>query len=215
MRPNCSLLDPRPRPDLGPSCTWSPCSSYKVRTAGDTNRRWLLGKKKKRKKNSWLPAFLSPHTTRGKLSPRCAHSLWLLLVPWTTLSFPPAPAAGLQEPQPEWVTGFTSAADWPLPLQSHPLPHTCLLVELCRRLEGAHTWRFSGPGQVRAVFISFCVLTRGERALWTLCPCSVALRVWWKRAERRLSMIRKGEECSTWHCEGVNVQRDMSRPLTV
>lgn len=57
------------RPDLGPACSQSPCSSSKVRTEGDINRRWFLGWVGKKKTSGFLP--FSPLTPRGENFP-CA-----------------------------------------------------------------------------------------------------------------------------------------------
>lgn len=142
---------------LGTTYCRSPCSSSKVRTGGDTNRRWLLGWKKNQQTIGFLP--FSPLAPRGENFPCAALTHSGFCRPRRPLYLsPPAPAAGLEEPQPEWVTGFSS----PLPLYSHPLPHTCLLEQRCRLLEGVRTWKFSGPGQVRdtttVLFFCLCFL---------------------------------------------------------
>lgn len=118
-----------------------------TQTGGD----FLAGKKKK-KQNYWLPAFLSTHTTRGKLSLRCARSLAHsgFCRPRRPLYRSPAPAAGLEEPQPEWVTGFTSVADWPLlslpplsPAASH-VSVSAALPTASRRTDMEVFWARSG-----------------------------------------------------------------------
>lgn len=130
---------------LGPVYSRSHCSSSKVRAGRDRNRRGLLAgkgryeKKKIPSRHRWLPAFLSPHTTRGKVSLRSlarslSRSLWLLSAPSPTLSFPPLRLLAWRNHSlneslglPQWPTGLSS-----LPLHFHPLARSHVSVSVAR-----------------------------------------------------------------------------------
>lgn len=188
--------------------------SFKVRVKGEGRQgegEVLGGKRKKWEKKKVEAEHPAPSASSLSLlshHERNAEKLCIPSSPPLLLYLSPSAWPIRSQPQPEWVTGFTSVGKLASPPSPPPPllpPLLCLFpsssfppgVHMCDSFGaaetlGIQTWSSSGPGQVREDAGNEGM--RDSFKSWSREPSGTALK-------RRgiLVRIRKAQECYTWH----------------